>query len=90
MGEDQILQIAASLEKGSEHSLADAIVKASEEKNLVLSAVEGFQAIPGHGVEGVIDNQRIILGNRRLMEKEGVDISNELSKIEELESQGRQ
>ncbi len=88
-GEDQILQIAASLEKGSEHSLADAIVKASEEKNLVLSAVEGFQAIPGHGVEGVIDNQRIILGNRRLMEKEGVDISNELSKIEELESQGK-
>lgn len=84
-----LLQIAASLEKGSEHSLADAIVKEAEEKKLVLSAVEGFQAIAGHGVEGLINHQKIILGNRRFMEKERVDVSAFASRIEELESQGK-
>ena len=86
---EQILQIAASLEKGSEHSLADAIVKAAEDKNLQLDKTEKFQAIPGYGVEGVINNHKAILGNRRLMEKEKVDISNQELKIEELESQGK-
>ncbi len=84
-----ILQIAASLEKGSEHSLAEAIVKAAEEKQLALNQITNFQAIPGHGVEGAMNNQKIILGNRRLMEKEGVLLNNQISKIEELESQGK-
>lgn len=86
---DQILKLAASLEKGSEHSLADAIVTAAEEKNLNLDKVKKFQAIPGHGVTGAIDNRKVLLGNRRLMEREGVDISAQESKIEELESQGK-
>lgn len=86
---DQLLQLAASLEKGSEHSLADAIVKAAEEKNLTLDKVEKFQAIAGHGVEGMVGNQKITLGNRRLMEREKVDTSSQLSQIEELESQGK-
>ncbi|MBI3232052.1 MAG: cadmium-translocating P-type ATPase [Candidatus Doudnabacteria bacterium] len=84
-----ILQMAASLEKGSEHSLADAIVKAAEEKKLELDKVQGFQAISGHGVEGVVAGRRIILGNRRLMEREKIDLSNSIEIIEKLESQGK-
>ena len=88
--EDILLAMAASLEKGSEHSLADAIVKAAEDKNLQLDKAEKFQAIPGHGVEGVINNQRIILGNRRLMEKEKVILRDQiLLDIEKLENQGK-
>ena len=86
---NNLLRIAASLEKGSEHSLADAIVKASEEKKLTLDPVANFQAIPGHGVEATINNQKVILGNRRLMEKAGVNITATESKIEELESRGK-
>ncbi len=65
-----ILQIAASLEKGSEHSLAEAIVKAAQEKKLELAKVEGFRAIAGHGIEGVIAGKKVFFGNRRLMERE--------------------
>lgn len=86
---EQILQIAASLERGSEHSLADAIVKAAEEKKLKLDKAENFMAIPGFGVEGTINNQKFVFGNQRLMEKEGVGLSEQISKIEELESQGK-
>ena len=61
------MQIAASAEKGSEHPLGDAMVKAAIEKNLVLSPISHFQAIPGHGIEVVIDGKKIYLGNKQLM-----------------------
>src|SRR3989339_8069 len=54
-----VLKMAASLEKGSEHSLAEAIVKKAEEEGLVLSIAEGFKAIAGHGVEGVVGKQKV-------------------------------
>lgn len=86
---DELLKLAGSIEKGSEHSLAEAIVKAAEEKQLVLMKVEKFQAIPGHGVEGFIDGKRIVFGNKRLMDKEGIDISNAASGIIEMENNGK-
>ena len=87
---DKILHLAASIEKGSEHSLAEAIVKKAEVENLVISKVEGFQAIPGHGVEGIVDNIKIYFGNRRLMEREKVMITEEQSdKIAKLENDGK-
>ena len=61
---DRILSVAASLEKGSEHSLADAILKSGEEKKVSLLPVEKFKAVAGHGVEGMIDGTKYILGNR--------------------------
>ncbi len=82
---DEVLKIAASIEKGSEHSLAEAIVKAAEVENLNVSNVEKFQAIAGHGVEGVIDGQKIIFGNKRLMDREGIatkEVSNQISAME--------
>ncbi|MFA7000169.1 MAG: heavy metal translocating P-type ATPase [Candidatus Paceibacterota bacterium] len=86
---DELLKLAGSIEKGSEHSLAEAIVKAAEEKQLVLTKVEKFQAIPGHGVEGIIDNKRIVFGNKRLMDKESIDINIAINKITEMENNGK-
>ncbi len=90
---NNILSLAASLEKGSEHSLADAIVKKAEEKKLTLSNVEGFKAIAGHGVEGEFKVQgsklKVILGNRKLMEEEKVNFSLARSHLAKLESEGK-
>ncbi len=82
-----VLQLAASLEKGSEHSLAEAIIAKAEQEGLALSVVEGFKAIPGHGVEGVIDKKKVVLGNRKLMKKENISVDE--SQVEKLEEQGK-
>lgn len=88
--EDQLLSIAASLEKGSEHSLAEPIVKAAESKGLTLSTVKEFRAVPGHGVEAIIENTKVILGNRRFMQKEKVIIDKDvLKRVGVLENEGK-
>ncbi len=84
-----ILQIAASIEKGSEHSLAEAIVNAAENKKTKLLPVNKFKAIPGHGVEGIVNRAKIAFGNRKLMEKEKINIAAINEKIEDLENQGK-
>ncbi|HSA83488.1 MAG TPA: heavy metal translocating P-type ATPase [Patescibacteria group bacterium] len=93
-GEKELLQIAASIEKGSEHSLAEAIVKKAEDEKLSLSKVEGFKAIAGHGVEGIvkIKNQKskIFFGNRKLMDKEKIKIHQSVQNdIQKLENEGK-
>ncbi|MCX6721168.1 MAG: heavy metal translocating P-type ATPase, partial [Candidatus Staskawiczbacteria bacterium] len=65
--ENTLLEIAASVEKNSEHPLAQAIVNKAKEKNLKLSDVKNFQAIPGKGVEATLDKKKILLGTRKLM-----------------------
>ena len=88
--EDEILKLAASIEKGSEHSLAESIVKEAENKKLVLSKVEKFKAIPGYGVEGWLNKQKILLGNIKLMKKNGVRIdSTQVKTTEKLEMDGK-
>ncbi len=89
ISKDELLKLAGSIEKGSEHSLAEAIVKAAEEKQFVLSKVEKFQAIPGHGVEGIVDGKRIVFGNKRLMDKENISIGAAGDKISEMENSGK-
>lgn len=89
INKDELLKLAGSIEKGSEHSLAEAIVKAAETKQFSLSKVEKFQAIPGHGVEGIIDGKRIIFGNKRLMDKENIDISSAIKQISDMEDNGK-
>ncbi|TSC97452.1 MAG: Cu2+-exporting ATPase [Candidatus Peregrinibacteria bacterium Greene1014_49] len=88
-GEKEILRIAASLEQGSEHPLADAIVRHAKQKNVALSASEGFKAIPGHGVEGIIDGKKYYLGNRRLMEKMNIAVKDAESTMQTLEEAGK-
>jgi Cu+-exporting ATPase len=67
IGDAELLQLAASAEKGSEHPLGEAIVNAAKEKNLELLAVDSFETIPGHGTDVVIQNRKILLGNRKFM-----------------------
>lgn len=87
--ENEVLSMAASLEKGSEHSLAESIVGEAEKRNLKLVAVDKFKAVPGHGVEGSIDAKKILLGNRKLMAKEGIDIQKLNNEIDRLENEGK-
>lgn len=89
ISKDELLKLAGSIEEGSEHSLAEAIVKDAESKGLVLSKVEKFQAIPGYGVEGVANGKRIVFGNKRLMDKEKIDISSAASEISKMENAGK-
>ncbi len=87
--ETEILQIAASLEQGSEHPLAESIVKRAVEMQLSLFTVERFGAIPGHGVEGSINGEKYFLGNRKLMEREKIAIGEAELKLQKLETEGK-
>lgn len=89
IGQEDVLKIAASIEESSEHSLAESIVAEAKKKNLDRSLVAKFKAIPGHGVAGIIENKRVILGNRRLMAKENVAIKEAEQTIEQLETEGK-
>ena len=89
LSQDDILRLAASIEKGSEHSLAEAIVKHAEKKNLLLTTVTNFKAIAGHGVEGLLGTQRIFFGNRKLMIQEHVVMQSNEAAMSALEQQGK-
>lgn len=89
MKEKDILKIGASIEKGSEHSLADSIVKKADEEKLDLKSVVKFKAIVGQGVEGEIDKKEVYFGNRRLMHQHKISLSLYLEKIEKLENEGK-
>lgn len=86
---EQVLRLAASIEKGSEHSLAEAIVTYAEENKIKTDVVSKFNAIVGHGVEGIIDKQKVFFGNQRLMSREKISFSDNSEQIEKLESEGK-
>jgi len=71
--EDEFLRLAASLERGSEHPLAAAIVQGAEERGLTLATAEDFEALTGRGVQGIVAGRRVALGNAKLMEEFGID-----------------
>ncbi|MDO8557420.1 MAG: heavy metal translocating P-type ATPase [Candidatus Jorgensenbacteria bacterium] len=87
--ENEVLRLAASLEKGSEHSLAEAIVKSAESKGLLLGATEKFEAAPGYGVSGIISGKSIYLGNRKLIERAGISVTMYEKDIVKLEEEGK-
>ena len=84
-----VLSMAASLEKGSEHSLADAILKKAEEEDVQQHKTTGFKAVPGHGIEGKVDTKNIYFGNRKLMEREKISIEKIEKNIQKLEEEGK-
>jgi len=75
VSEETLLKLPASLERGSEHPLAAAIMRAAADRNLMLAKVEDFQSFPGKGVKGTIDGRKVALGNRAMMQAVGVDVS---------------
>ncbi|WP_041223545.1 heavy metal translocating P-type ATPase [Deferribacter desulfuricans] len=86
---NDLLSLAASAEKGSEHPLGDAIVRAAEERGLEFKKVDKFLAIPGFGIEVHIDNKQIYLGNIELMREKGVDITSQMNLFEKLAKEGK-
>ena len=87
--EGDVLALAASLEYGSEHPLAEAIVNYAKTNKIKLQEFKNFQAIPGHGVSGTIDGKKYYLGNRKLMADFNIKINEKVSQIAEWESQGK-
>ena len=88
IAEDELLRLAASLERGSEHPLAAAIVKAAEEKNLGLASAADFDSPTGKGVVGTIDGQRVALGNARLLADLGIEATAFDERADALRAEG--
>lgn len=84
--EKEILEIAAALERNSEHPLAEAVIKAAGISSPEFR-ISNFKALPGFGIEGIIDGKKYMFGNMRMMEKAGIVIN--IEKIQELEQQGK-
>jgi Cu+-exporting ATPase len=87
--EDQILQLAAAVETGSEHPLGEAIVRAARHRGLAIAPVEDFEAVAGHGIRGRVGGERVQLGNRRLMGIEGIDPVQAEAQMLRLETEGK-
>ena len=87
--EEQLLQLAASAEKGSEHPLGEAIVKNAEEKKIEVKKVDFFKAIPGYGIEVKIDQKEVLLGNKKLMIENEISLENLTQSSDQLASEGK-
>jgi len=83
------LHLAASLERGSEHPLGDAILRRAEAEGLTLADVEGFEAVPGQGVRGWVLGRAVVLGNGRLLRESGVDLGGLPPEAERLAAEGK-
>jgi len=84
-----LLALAAAAESGSEHPLAQAILKSADERGVNNAKVEEFEAIPGHGLRAQIDGRSVLLGNRRLMDREGISLNGLGQKAQEMANAGR-
>jgi Cu+-exporting ATPase len=87
--ENELLRLAATAEKGSEHPLGEAIVNGAKNKQLKLGEASKFNAIPGHGIEVDVEGKQILIGNKKLMKDRNLPIDSILQRMEELEGQGK-
>ena len=86
--DDEVLRLAASLDQGSEHPLAAAIVNAARERQLELEKAEQFDSASGIGVKGVVGGKSLSIGNTTLMQQLGIDVASLATQAEELRGQG--
>ncbi len=89
LDEDTLLRLVASVERGSEHPLATAIVKGAEARGLTLAPTQGFKSLTGRGVEGQVDGHTVLVGNARLMEERGIDAAALVGRAEALRAEGQ-
>lgn len=89
ISEQELLRLAASAEKGSEHPLGEAILLRSEELSLDLEPISDFKAIPGHGIEVVVEAGALLLGNQKLMADRGILLGEFATTSEKLAEQGK-
>lgn len=87
--QNETLRLVASLERGSEHPLASAIVKGAEDRGIVLAAVQDFASITGKGVKGTIDGHSVVLGNKALLSSLGIDSAPLSANAEQLRAKGQ-
>jgi Cu+-exporting ATPase len=88
-GEDEVLALAASLERGSEHPLAEAIVGGAEARGATLSQAGDFEATTGKGVSGTVGGRRVLLGNAAMMAGAGMDVSSLATRADALAGDGK-
>lgn len=88
-GTNGLLHLAAAAEKNSEHPLGEAIVRGAEAMDPTLPEATSFNSIPGHGIEAVVDNHTVLVGNRKLMRERGVEFVSLLPQAERLEGEGK-
>ena len=89
LDEDEVLRLAASAERGSEHPLGEAIVGAAQLRGLALEKVKKFEALAGKGIQASLNGQRILLGNRGLMSGYGIDLSHVEDAVDRLQREGK-
>jgi Cu+-exporting ATPase len=87
--ENTVLQLAASLERGSEHPLAAAIVSGAEERGVALAKAESFDSVTGKGVKGTVNGQAVALGNRALLDELGVNVGELIDRAEQFRADGQ-
>lgn len=87
--EEEILRLVGAAEKNSEHPLAEAIVDGIKEKKIDIPSSETFEAIPGFGIESVVEGKQLLIGTRRLMKKFNIDIEEVSKSMEALEREGK-
>lgn len=87
--EDEMLRLASSVQQSSEHPLARAVVSAASERNITFGAAKDVMARVGLGVEGRVDGQQVLIGNRQMMKDEGVSFDNTRSLLDGLEGDGK-
>jgi Cu+-exporting ATPase len=87
--EQEVLQFGASLERASEHPLAEAIVRGAENKGLTLSQVNNFNSLTGRGVTGDVDGHQVALGNRKLMQETSIDVKPLVEQADTMREDGQ-
>jgi Cu+-exporting ATPase len=88
-GANRLLRFAATVERGSEHPLAAAIVKGAEERGITLGSTESFESLTGRGVRGRVDGSPVALGNRKLLEELGINHNGLTEKAESMRADGQ-
>jgi len=86
--EDDVLRLAASVERGSQHPLGAAIVEAAGEKSIALADAQDFEAPAGKGVSGIVDGRRVVIGNLRIMQEAGIDLGTLAAEADGLRDEG--
>ncbi|GGK74493.1 copper-translocating P-type ATPase [Sphaerisporangium melleum] len=89
IGEPELLALVAAVERESEHPLAEAVVRYAERRDAPVFQARDFHNVPGHGAIATVDGRRVVAGNRRLMEREGISLGGLMSRRDELASGGR-
>jgi P-type Cu+ transporter len=86
---EELLRLAASVERGSEHPLGEAIWAEATTRGLVLAEPSGFQAVPGHGVQAEVDGKSVVVGNVRMMETRGLSLNGLSSEVTRLQGEAK-